>query len=107
MVLEISPVSLKEKLQTNQEMILIDVRQSWEYKICHIEGSQNIPLTALPDVVEEIPNGKMIVTICHHGVRSKQAAFMLSQFGGFSHVVSLQGGVEAWAQEIDPTMERY
>ncbi len=98
---------LSDKISDREELLMIDVRQPWEFKVCSIEGSINIPLGTLPDAIDTIPQGKKIVTICHHGVRSKQAAIMLSQFGGFSEVFSLQGGLDAWAQEIDSTMERY
>lgn len=107
MIQEINSKTLSEKINVHEEMVLIDVRQPWEYKICHLEGSLNIPLGILPDCTDTIPVGKKIVIICHHGVRSKQAAIMLSQFGGFSEVYTLQGGLDAWAQEIDLAMERY
>jgi rhodanese-related sulfurtransferase len=98
---------LSGKIIDQEDLVLIDVRQPWEFKVCRIEGSINIPLSALPDCIDTIPAGKKIVTICHHGVRSKQAAIMLTQFGGFPEVCNLQGGLDAWAQEIDATMERY
>jgi rhodanese-related sulfurtransferase len=107
LVQEISPKELNDWLGRTEALIIVDVRQPWEYKLCHIAESLNIPLGILPDQIDTIPEGKKIVTICHHGVRSKQAAIMLSQFGGFTEVFSLQGGLDAWAQEIDPSMERY
>lgn len=106
MVKEISPGELQLLLDSGQDYILLDVRQPWEFKICQLPNSINIPLNDLDKSVAQLPDDKEIVTICHHGVRSKQAAIILEQ-SGYLKVVSLQGGVEAWARDINPTMERY
>lgn len=103
---EITPKRLKEMLDAKHELLLIDVRQPWEFKVCHISGSKNIPLGELDQNFDQLPNEVDIVTICHHGMRSKQAAHLL-QSCGYDRVINLQGGVDTWAQEIEPTMERY
>ncbi|WP_052046203.1 rhodanese-like domain-containing protein [Candidatus Paracaedibacter symbiosus] len=106
MVQEISPQDLQLMLSESQDYVLLDVRQPWEFKICHLPNSLNIPLNDLDKLTTQLPDDKEIVTICHHGVRSKQAAILLGQCG-YPKAVSLQGGVDAWARDINPTMERY
>lgn len=86
--------------------LLIDVREPWEYAHCHIEGSQLIPLQTIPSRVEEVPQDRDIVLVCHHGNRSQRVAQWLEQ-AGYSRLFNLRGGVEAWASEVDPAMPRY
>lgn len=106
MVKEISPQELELMIRSGGNCVVLDVRQPWEFKICRITNSINLPLGELDKISTQVAEDKEIVTVCHHGVRSKQAAMLLSQLG-YANVVSLQGGVDAWAQEIDSTMERY
>lgn len=88
--------------------LLLDVRELWEFETCRLEGSQLIPMRQVPDAVqaEELDPNQEIVVICHHGIRSRQVAYYL-EHQGFDKVINLEGGVEAWANEIDPTMPRY
>lgn len=106
MVKEVSPQELHSLLNTDHEYVLLDVRQPWEFDICHLPSSINIPLGDLDKASTQLPDDKDLVTICHHGVRSKQAAILLEQ-SGYQNVISLQGGVDAWARDINPKMERY
>ncbi len=86
--------------------ILVDVRQPGEVSFCSIPNCINIPLDLLSDHLDRLPFDKQLVMICHHGVRSKQAAILLSHCG-FDNVVSLMGGIDSWAQQIDHSMKRY
>ncbi len=89
---------------------LLDVRETWEYEICHIDGSRLIPMrqvlaggAALDGMLDP---GAETVVICHHGIRSYQIAKVLERHG-FGAVYNLNGGVEAWAREVDPAMRTY
>ena len=86
--------------------VLVDVREPWEYAICHIEGSQHVPLQTIPSRVDELSRDRDLVLICHHGNRSWRAAQWLEQHG-FTRLYNLDGGVEGWASEVDPAMARY
>lgn len=86
--------------------LLLDVREDWEYKLCHIAGSQQMVMNLVPLRHNELPDDVPIVTICHHGVRSFQVGLYL-QNAGFENVLSLRGGVDAWANDVDPAMARY
>ena len=85
---------------------LIDVRESWEFEYCRIDGSLLIPLGELATRLSEVPRDTPLVMVCHHGNRSYHAAAMLEQ-SGFGPVHNRRGGVEEWAAEIEPAMKRY
>ena len=103
---EIPPRGLKEKLDSGQQIVLLDVREPGEYEIAHLEGATLIPLNDLPQSADQLDPQTEIVTYCHHGMRSLHAAAFLYQ-SGFENVKSLAGGIDQWAVEIDPTLTRY
>ena len=102
----ISVSDLKRKIDNGDAVVIVDVREPFEYEIAHIENSKLIPLSDLPDHVEELDRAKEIVALCHTGARSAQAVNFLKG-EGFERAFNLAGGIEAWATEIDPTMPRY
>lgn len=85
---------------------LLDVREIWEYEICHIAGSRLIPMRQVLESMTALDPNAETVVICHHGIRSYQIAKVLER-QGFGAVYNLSGGVEAWAREVDPTMRTY
>ncbi|MFI4986876.1 MAG: rhodanese-like domain-containing protein [Alphaproteobacteria bacterium] len=96
-----------ERLGANGDDVkIIDVREPWEREICMLSGSIGIPLAELAERLDELPEAGTLVLLCHHGVRSLQAATWLRR-QGFEHAVSLQGGIDAWASEVEPGMRRY
>lgn len=103
---EISPQELKQKLDANESVFLLDVREPIEYDIVHLEGAQLIPLNTLPHHIERLPSDGEIVVYCHHGTRSLYATAYLHQ-NGFTDAKNLIGGIDQWAGEIDPTLKRY
>jgi len=104
--LEMSPRALRSELQAGRKLRLVDVREPFEWEICHIGGSVLVPLGELPARLGEIEPGAAVVTICHTGRRSLDAArFLRSR--GFGDARSLAGGVALWAEEVEPTMAKY
>lgn len=98
---------LQEALaQADANTLILDVRQLWEYNLCAIQPSMHLPLGELPTHWQRLNPKQTIYVICHHGGRSRQAASFLKA-NGFPHVFNVAGGMHAWAQHIDPTMERY
>jgi rhodanese-related sulfurtransferase len=86
--------------------LLLDVRESWEYELCHLPGSQLMPMHTVPLRSDELDRERDIVVICHHGGRSMQVAMFL-EHKGFARLHNLSGGVDAWACDIAPDMHRY
>jgi len=101
-----SAPELKAKLENKAPLFLLDVREEHEYNHARIENSVLIPLNQVPNRLQEIDFNKDVVVICHHGIRSMQAANFLNQVG-FRNVSNLVGGIDAWSVECDSSVPRY
>jgi molybdopterin/thiamine biosynthesis adenylyltransferase/rhodanese-related sulfurtransferase len=102
----ISVRELKTKMDNKEGLTLIDVRERYEYEIARIEGSRLIPLGDLETHVSELPRSGPLILQCHSGGRSEQAVKILQE-AGFENAVNLEGGIDAWSVEVDPTVPRY
>lgn len=105
-VKQISALALKHKLGQLEEFVLLDVREPGEYEYAKIDGSILIPLNQLPLRYQEFDPFYETVVMCHHGIRSQQAAMFL-QSVGFSQVSNLAGGIDAWSIYCDNKVMRY
>jgi adenylyltransferase/sulfurtransferase len=104
--MELTAATLKDELARGEKLVLVDVREDWEVELCRIPGSLHVPLAELPRRIAELAASSRVITICHKGGRSMQAArYLLAN--GFTGARSLQGGVDAWAASVDPAMARY
>ena len=102
----ISPKELKTSLDKGDKLVLVDVREEWEYSLAKLDGSILIPLGTLPQSLARLSRDSEIVAICHHGMRSADATnFLLQQ--GFQNVKNLVGGIDAWSTQVDGTVPRY
>jgi len=90
----------------NEKPLLLDVREPWEYEICHIDGSINIPMAHIPQQLAQLQGATEIIVICHHGIRSQNVIRFLQQ-QSVDGLVNLDGGVDAWAREVDLDMPLY
>jgi rhodanese-related sulfurtransferase len=104
--LQIDPASLEKMRKENQDVMVLDVREPWEAAICAITGSVNVPLSTLPQNLNRLPSEGPLVVLCHHGMRSMQAVAWLRQ-NGFENATNLQGGIDAWARQIELSMATY
>ncbi len=97
---------LKQKMDRGEKVVLIDVREPWEYNIAKIEGAQLIPLGTLAAEYRKLDPNSELVIHCKMGMRSMDATqFLLQQ--GFSNVKNLTGGIIAWSQQVDPSVPIY
>lgn len=105
---QISPLELSDWLADPQrgKPVLIDVREPWEYEICHIDGARLLPMQTVPVRLAELDPEADTVVICHHGGRSMQVAMFLAQ-RGFERLYNLAGGVAGWSRLVDPAMPQY
>ncbi len=103
----ISVTELSQMLSEENDSLLLDVRDPWEFEHCKIAGSINIPLSVISERLEELKQHKDIVVICHHGGRSWQVADFLISQNISENIMNLDGGIDAWATQIDPDMPRY
>lgn len=103
---DITPKELAERLARGEHLRLIDVREPHELEIVRFPGAENIPLSQLPERMHELDSAEEIVFICHRGSRSARAVDLL-RTAGFRKVRNLKGGLQAWAEEVDPDMVVY
>jgi len=103
---EISVEELKRRMDAGEPLQLLDVREPWEVAIARLPGAVLIPLQQLPQRVKELSADGQVVAMCKSGGRSRRAAQFL-QSAGFSKVENLTGGIDAWREEIDPTLPPY
>ncbi len=103
---DVTPVALKSSIDRGEQLLLLDVREPYEYQLCHIGGTTLIPLGQLQARMNELEKDKEMVVYCHTGIRSTQAVAFLRQ-AGFTNARNLQGGIDAWARQLDPSMPRY
>ena len=95
-----------QALLQGSKAVLLDVREGWEYEQVHVEGSLHIPMAEVPERLAELNSARSYVVICHHGNRSQTVAQFLAS-KGYAQVSNLRGGIEAWAEELEPDMPRY
>ena len=102
---DMTPEELKQRLDAGDDLFVLDVREPHEFQICNL-GGHLIPLNDLPKRVSELDSSREIVVHCKMGGRSAKAVDFLRQ-SGFSKVHNLAGGINAWAERVDPKMPKY
>lgn len=101
----ISVEELKQRLDRKEKILVLDVREPFEFQHANIGGTL-IPLGQLEGRLDAIDKNQEIAVLCHHGIRSARAVeFMLRS--GFRHVKNITGGIDAWSQRVDPGVRRY
>jgi rhodanese-related sulfurtransferase len=103
---EITVLELKEKMDKGEDFQLIDVREDFEYEMSNL-GGVLIPLGGILIEAEQIAKDKPVIIQCRSGKRSAAAIAQLEQQFGFTNLYNLKGGMLAWAEEIDPSIEVY
>jgi rhodanese-related sulfurtransferase len=97
---------LKAMLDNNEAFQLIDVREEYEFEICNLNG-RLIPMGEVPQRTDEISKDKPVVIHCRSGKRSGDIVNYLESNFGYTNLYNLQGGILAWADRIDSSMEKY
>jgi len=103
---EISVQELKEMMDNHNDFQLIDVREDFEYEMSNLGGNL-IPLGGILIEADQVAKDKPVVVMCRSGRRSAAAIMQLEQQFGFTNLANLQGGILAWAEDIDPSMQVY
>ncbi|MBP9733536.1 MAG: molybdopterin-synthase adenylyltransferase MoeB [Candidatus Omnitrophica bacterium] len=102
----ITAPELKALMDKKKDVVLLDVREETEFKICRIPGAKLIPLGQLPEFFSQLDPAKEMVVHCHHGGRSRKAIQFLKT-KGFSKLTNLDGGIDAWSEHVDAAVPRY
>ena len=102
----ITAEQLSTLLNNRDKVVLLDVRDPWEIEICRLYGSLNIPMNEIAAKTNELDTDARTIVICHFGMRSMEVANYL-EGAGFKDIVNLEGGLDAWAEQVDQDMPRY
>lgn len=103
---DLTPEAFLARLEGGELWQLLDVRESWEVDIARVPTSLHIPMAEVPLRLDELDPGRPVAVLCHGGRRSAEVAALLAQ-SGFVNVVNIEGGIDAWSQEVDHTIPRY
>ncbi len=103
---QLSPEQVRRLLDAGHPLLLLDVREPEEVALVRLPGSVHIAMGEIPGRVHELDPDADIVVYCHHGVRSASVVSFLAQ-RDFASVANLSGGIDAWAQTVDPSLPRY
>src|SRR6266699_1791426 len=103
---QITVDALKEKIEHGQEVVLLDVREPMEGEIAHLDKAVLMPVVQVPARVNELSTADEIVVYCKTGVRSGRITNFLRELG-FRKVKNLVGGIDEWAERVEPEMPRY
>src|SRR4029077_2586434 len=104
--IEITPREVKERIDRGENLLVVDVREKWEFETSRIEGAALVPLREVPENLPRFEDAEEIVLFCHHGMRSLDAAAWLRS-QGVEGARSMTGGIDRWSAEIDPEVPRY
>jgi len=103
--IEITPQDTAALLKQSK-IKLLDVRTTEEYAIASVPGSMLVDQSLAQEIIQTWSKDTPIVTMCHHGMRSLDAAAYLRGHG-FMNTRSMRGGIDAWAEQIDSSIQRY
>ena len=101
----ISVHELADMRSAGKKHTVLDVREARELDVCRLEGALHIPTAEIPARTDDLPTDRLLV-ICHHGARSQMVVDFLRSTG-FDNAVNLEGGIDAWACDVDQSMPRY
>jgi rhodanese-related sulfurtransferase len=102
----ISVRQLADVRSAGKEHMVLDVWEARELDVCRLEGALHIPMAEIPARTDDLPTDRLLVVICHHGARSQMVVDFLRS-AGFDNAINLDGGIDAWACDIDQSMTRY
>jgi rhodanese-related sulfurtransferase len=97
---------LAELRRADRPHLVLDVREADELEICRLEGAMHIPMARVPARTGELPRQQPLVVMCHRGGRSRAVVQFLRR-AGFENALNLEGGIDAWASEVDSSMAQY
>lgn len=86
--------------------VLLDVREPHEWDLVHVAGSRHLPMRRVPEALPDLPRDRDLLVLCHLGVRSARVTQFLRAHG-FDRAVNVAGGIDAWAEQVDPRLRRY
>jgi rhodanese-related sulfurtransferase len=111
MIEQVRPAEFDDWLRSQgARPLVLDVREPWELQVASVRPVDfdllTVPMNQVPARLAELPTGRPIACLCHHGVRSQHVALYLAH-QGYTDVVNIAGGIEAWSRDRDPSVPLY
>lgn len=103
---EITVNDLHARLQNNEDILIIDVREDWELEKAKLPFAKHIPMGQISLSIDEFDKNSEIIIMCHSGIRSMVITQLLKE-QGFAKVKNLKGGINAWSVHIDTSVPCY
>jgi rhodanese-related sulfurtransferase len=103
---EISPKQLAQWRKSGKDLVLLDVREPDELAHASLPDAVHIPMREIPVRFHELDPARVIAVLCHHGGRSERVANFLT-LQGYEQVYNVDGGIEAYARDVDASIPRY
>jgi rhodanese-related sulfurtransferase len=103
---DITVADLKRMHDAAETFVLLDVREDDELAKASLPWAKHVPMGEIPERLSEVPTDSPVVVMCHGGMRSKRVATYLRE-NGYHDVANLTGGIDAWSEQIDPTIPTY
>jgi rhodanese-related sulfurtransferase len=106
MIEALTPAEFMRRSAAGELWQLVDVRERWETELASVAHTIHIPMGDIPSRHTELDPSKPIAVLCHSGARSARVAAYLAQHG-HARVANIEGGIDAWARDLDPGIPRY
>jgi len=104
---KMTATELKQRLDSGDDIQIIDVREEFEVKFARIPNSKHIPLAQVLSRMDEIDPNREAVVYCKMGGRSARAIDALQRSGFQGKLINLSGGILGWSDEVDPSVPKY
>jgi len=101
----IDPKSCQERLKNQDNLLIIDIREDYEYQQCNT-GFTHIPMGEISERHHEIPSDKDVVIMCQSGRRAEAVVNLLETEFHFPHVFVMEGGINGWIENVDPSLKQ-
>ena len=99
--------TIAQRLAAGEELLLLDIREPAEWAIAQIDVAEQRSMSSLQSWWQELPHDREIVVICHHGGRSAHVCAILAQQAGLTNLTNMEGGIDSWSRDVDPTVPQY
>ena len=103
---QIDPISLKEKIDNEEDFQLVDISDEYEFEICCI-GGDKINMYSIFDNLEKISKEKDVIIYCRTGTRSSNIIKMLEDTYSYKNLYNLNGGIMRWREDVDNSINEY
>ncbi len=100
----ICPTQCRDLLAEKQDVVLLDIRENYEFDSCHIDAT-HIPMGEIEQIKNNISKDKQVILMCQSGRRAEALGNFLETELGYQHVFIMEGGITNWKEKVDPSLQ--